>query len=255
MPGHPVKASLTTFSLSILLALLAIACYYGLLWFYEGTPWIEALVESVLVICIWYVVFYYSWYLVNFIPVFQAWVVITVVLEVFSLSVCYLFLSLFGINIWLHLPLIAIMSLLVWFILSQFYITASRKEEESDQAVRELAIVHSEVTEKLDKISVKDGSRIHIIPVYELQHIQASGDYVTLFSGDKQFVKELTMKYLETHLPVNFVRIHRSCIVNTDYILRIELFGKENYHVRLKNGESLKASLTGYKMLKERLKL
>lgn len=50
---------------------------------------------------------------------------------------------------------------------------------------------------------------------------------------------------MAVHLPPCFVRIHRSCIVNVEYILRIELFGKESYHVRLKNGTSLRAVLQG----------
>lgn len=87
----------------------------------------------------------------------------------------------------------------------------------------------------LDRVSVKDGSRIHIIHLEELLYLQAGGDYVTIFTPDGQYVKEQTMKYFETHLPpALFVRIHRSCIVNTEQILRVELFGKENYQVRLK---------------------
>ena len=64
------------------------------------------------------------------------------------------------------------------------------------------------------------------------------------------------MKYFESHLPVaTFIRIHRSCIVNCAYIMRIELFGKETWQVRLKNGASLRASAAGYKLLKERLSI
>lgn len=65
----------------------------------------------------------------------------------------------------------------------------------------------------LDRVSVKDGSRIHIIHLEELLYMQAGGDYVTLFTPGGQYVKEQTMKYFETHLPpALFVRIHRSCI-------------------------------------------
>lgn len=64
------------------------------------------------------------------------------------------------------------------------------------------------------------------------------------------------MKYFEAHLPASqFVRIHRSCIINAEQIMRIELFGKESYQVRLKNGASLRGSNAGYKLLKERLAL
>lgn len=108
----------------------------------------------------------------------------------------------------------------------------------------------------LDRITVKDGSRIHIIQLDELLYIQASGDYVTFFTPTGQFIKEQTMKFFELHLPATrFIRIHRSCIINAEQIMRIELFGKESYQVRLKNGANLRASNAGYKLLKERLSL
>ena len=96
-----------------------------------------------------------------------------------------------------------------------------------------------------------------LIRTDELLYIQACGDYVTLgdpFCG--QYVKEQTMKYFDAHLPsAGFVRVHRSTIVNVTQISRVELFGKENYQLSLKNGVRLKVSNSGYKLLKERLEL
>lgn len=64
------------------------------------------------------------------------------------------------------------------------------------------------------------------------------------------------MKYFETHLPPStFVRIHRSAIVNINYIMRVELFGKESCQVRLNSGLSLRASALGYKLLKDKIGL
>lgn len=64
------------------------------------------------------------------------------------------------------------------------------------------------------------------------------------------------MKYFETHLPESdFVRIHRSAIVQVKQISRLELFGKESYQLILKNGRKLKVSNSGYRLLKERLNL
>lgn len=46
------------------------------------------------------------------------------------------------------------------------------------------------------------------------------------------------MKYFEQSLPpAVFIRIHRFCIVNAEQIVRVELFGKETYQVRLRNGD------------------
>lgn len=110
--------------------------------------------------------------------------------------------------------------------------------------------------EYLDRISVRDSARIHLIPVEELLYIEACGDYVTLFTSGGQYVKEQTMKYFETHLPPGeFIRIHRSTLVNVTQLSRIELYGKENYRITLKNGTKLKVSLSGYRLLKKQLKL
>lgn len=108
----------------------------------------------------------------------------------------------------------------------------------------------------MDRIAIKDGARIHLIPTHELLYIQACGDYVTLITPQGQHVKEQTMKYFEAHLPTAaFVRIHRSTIVNVTQISRVELFGKENYQLLLKNGAKLRVSHSGYRLLKERLEL
>lgn len=138
-----------------------------------------------------------------------------------------------------------VFGILCWIILLQWY-RMNRTDESDFEEIsgteadkgQEEAVPAGETF--LDRVSVKDGSRIHIIHLEELLYLQAGGDYVTIFTPDGQYVKEQTMKYFETHLPpALFVRIHRSCIVNTEQILRVELFGKENYQVRLKNGVCL----------------
>ena len=148
--------------------------------------------------------------------------------------------------------------LLCWIILLQWYrlnrVEVQQVDEFIEPGTMPTEDSASSLEPVLDRVSVKDGARIHIIHLEELLYLQSGGDYVTLFTPSGQYVKEQTMKYFETHLPpALFVRIHRSCIVNTEQILRVELFGKENYQIRLKNGVSLRASSAGYKLLKERL--
>jgi two-component system, LytTR family, response regulator len=110
--------------------------------------------------------------------------------------------------------------------------------------------------ELLQRIAVKNRHKIDVIPVDEILYIEAADDYVMIHTADKNVLKEKTMKFMETHLdPNQFVRIHRSYIVNVNFISRLELYEKESYAVVLKNGKTLKASLTGYKALKQMLKL
>ncbi|MDR3062027.1 MAG: LytTR family transcriptional regulator DNA-binding domain-containing protein [Dysgonamonadaceae bacterium] len=108
----------------------------------------------------------------------------------------------------------------------------------------------------LTRIAVKNQQKIHVIPIQEIDFIEAYGDYVKLHTIKGIFLKEQTMKYLEENLsPQQFLRIHRSFIINVNEVSRIELYEKESYRVYLKNGKSLKASSTGYKALKEIIKL
>lgn len=110
--------------------------------------------------------------------------------------------------------------------------------------------------EFLQRIAVKIRHKIEVIPVTNISHIEADDDYVTIHAGNEKFLKEKTMKYMESHLdPTQFVRIHRSYIVNVNHIARLELYQKETYHVLLKNGTSIRASTTGYKELKSLLNL
>jgi len=95
-----------------------------------------------------------------------------------------------------------------------------------------------------------------VIPVSEIIWLEAEGDYVMIHTAEGRFLKEKTMKYFETHLdPDQFARIHRSAIVNVNQIARVELYDKEQYAVMLHDGTKLKASSTGYKTLKQILKM
>lgn len=108
----------------------------------------------------------------------------------------------------------------------------------------------------LTRVAVKDHQQIHVILVSDIAYIEADGDYVKLHTAAGAFLKEKTMKYFEANLPPQqFIRIHRSFIVNVDEVAKIELFEKEAYHVHLKNGAVLRASSTGYKVLKETVRL
>ena len=117
-----------------------------------------------------------------------------------------------------------------------------------------LHINREKPTEKifLSRVTVKDRKQIHIIPTPEIYYIEACGDYVSLHTEKDAFLKDRTMKYFEENLPPRqFVRIHRSFIANVNEVANIELYEKESYRVRLRNGKILKASINGYKMLKE----
>lgn len=168
--------------------------------------------------------------------------------------------SLFLQRFLLALPLRMTIGLLGWTVLMQWYsIQRNRYMAESFLSPCKEPPAPSSVTypeEIPDRISVKDGSRIHLLHPADILYIQASGDYLSIFTATGQYIKEQTMKHFDQQFsPIGFVRIHRSYIVNIEQIKRIELFGKETYQVILKNNACIRASSAGYKLLKERLGL
>jgi len=108
---------------------------------------------------------------------------------------------------------------------------------------------------KLTQINVKSGQRLDIINVEDIIYLQADGDYVSIVTAQGRFLKEQTMKYFEENLPSEmFARVHRSYIVRLQAISRIEKYGQMQ-QLELCNREKIRVSPSGYRVLKERLKL
>lgn len=115
---------------------------------------------------------------------------------------------------------------------------------------------NNEPDEVLERIAVKSGQKIDVILIPEIIYLQAEGDYVKIFTEKGKYLKEETMKYFQEHLPLKqFVRIHRSYIVNVEKIQKIDVYEKQNQLITLKSGEQIKASIAGYKQLKIALNL
>jgi len=109
--------------------------------------------------------------------------------------------------------------------------------------------------EVLDRIVVKESGKILIVPVTDVFFIEAADDYVVINTANKEYVKNATMKYYEDKLPSkSFVRIHRCCIININYIKEIQPYNKETHSVIMKNGKSIKTSRQGSAELKAILK-
>ena len=109
--------------------------------------------------------------------------------------------------------------------------------------------------EYLDRVVIKNGQKILIIPIAEVRYIEAQDDYTMLYTEKGNFLKQKTMKYFEENLnPSDFIRIHRSYFVKLTLIKQIELFEKESYRVLLQDGTKLPVSKSGYQNLKEIIK-
>jgi two-component system LytT family response regulator len=103
-----------------------------------------------------------------------------------------------------------------------------------------------------ERIVVKDGTRVHVIPVGKLDYVEAQDDYVALHSEGKSYLKQQPIASVEAALdPSKFVRIHRSTIVNLERIARIEPYGKDSRLAILHDGTQLPVSKSGYARLME----
>jgi len=106
--------------------------------------------------------------------------------------------------------------------------------------------------ERPQRIVVKDGTKIHVIPLDKLDYAEAQDDYVALHSLGKTYLKQQPIAELEAALdPARFVRIHRSAIVALDRVARIEPYGKESRIAILHDGSRLPVSKSGYARLME----
>lgn len=102
-----------------------------------------------------------------------------------------------------------------------------------------------------ERIVVKNGGKIRIILLHEILYLQAADDYVKIYTKEGSFLKNKTMAFYETALPSHqFVRTHRSFIVNVQEITRIDPYEKESYLAILKSGAKIPVSKTGYAKLK-----
>jgi len=105
--------------------------------------------------------------------------------------------------------------------------------------------------QKLERVVVKDGSKVQIIPVDKLDYVKAQDDYIDLCSDNKHYLKQQTISNIEKQLdPVRFARIHRSYIVNMERILRIEPYTKDSRVVVLRDGTQIPVSRSGLGRLK-----
>jgi len=118
-------------------------------------------------------------------------------------------------------------------------------------ATKALLQSNNDLPEQTERIVVKTAGKIKIIPVPEVQYLEAADDYVKVYTKEGAFLKNKTMSYFEKSLPPKqFVRTHRSYLVNIQEITRIDAHEKETYLALLKSGSRIPVSKAGYIKLK-----
>lgn len=122
---------------------------------------------------------------------------------------------------------------------------------ETRPAAAELSAAARAPGQYAERLVVKDGTKVTLIPAAKLDYAEAQDDYVALASEGKKHLKQQTIASLEASLdPTEFVRIHRSYLVNLERVARIEPYGKDSRLAILTTGARLPVSRTGYARLK-----
>jgi len=126
----------------------------------------------------------------------------------------------------------------------------------SKKNTEELLETASQSPSQTQRIVVKNGSKIKIIPVQDVFYLEAADDYVKVHTQEGSFLKNKTMNHFEQTLDANlFVRTHRSYIVNIQQITRIDPYEKDNHIAILRSGGKVPVSRNGYVKLRSVLGL
>ena len=128
---------------------------------------------------------------------------------------------------------------------------AKHQKPQKEVDAGELAAAARPAGQYAERIVVKDGTKVTLIPVLKLDYAEALDDYVSLVTEGKKHLKQQTISGLELALdPKLFVRIHRSYLVNLERVTRIEPYGKDSKVAILTNGVRVPVSRAGYARLK-----
>ncbi len=123
---------------------------------------------------------------------------------------------------------------------------------EGEAAMRALVSDAQARHQPIERVLIRDGARVQVIPVARIDYIEAQDDYVAICSEGRQWLKNQRMAELESQLdPQAFLRVHRSYIVNLGTIARIEPTGKDGHCAVLKSGARIPISRSGYQKVRD----
>ncbi len=106
----------------------------------------------------------------------------------------------------------------------------------------------------LERVVIRDGSQVHVVPVDAIDYVEAQDDYVAFRTGGRSLLKDQTLGEVEAQLdPRRFVRVHRSYLLNIERLARVELYAKDSRIAILTDGSKLPISRAGYQRLQRLL--
>jgi two-component system, LytTR family, response regulator len=121
---------------------------------------------------------------------------------------------------------------------------SSTEQKAASSTIEDLKKIFKDfgTADEIATISVKEGTKITLVPVHEIIYLEAAGNYVTIFNNSKKYLHKETLQSLEEKLPTVFARVHKSTIVNTSFIAELHSLYNGDYLIKLKNGQELRLS-------------
>ncbi|WP_332855286.1 LytR/AlgR family response regulator transcription factor [Duganella sp. S19_KUP01_CR8] len=134
------------------------------------------------------------------------------------------------------------------------YARANLGKPDGDSALANMVREAAGRNKPLGRVLIRDGSKVHVINSDKIEVIEAQDDYVQIRSEGKSYLKNQRMAELEEQLDAQqFLRIHRSWIVNIACVDRIEQATKDSYVAILKDGGKVPVSRSGYQKIRAAL--
>ena len=129
--------------------------------------------------------------------------------------------------------------------------------DDCEEILRKLAAGEPvETSPYSDVMSIKDGSEVTRVPVADIQWVDAAGDYMCVHAKDGMHIMRKTMKELEQSLnPKTFIRVHRSALVNINFVKKLVSHVSGEYHLILHNDTELKVSRSHRDKVKAAMKM
>jgi len=135
-----------------------------------------------------------------------------------------------------------------------------------NRAIKRKSLEHSTIEDLLQSlrserkgpfdshIFVQKSEKLFNLPVEEIVYLEASGDYTIITTKADQFVSSSGIGKLEEILnPEVFIRVHRSTIVNVNYLKEIERHFNGGMVVKMQNGKSFPVSRTYAKLIRKKV--
>lgn len=145
---------------------------------------------------------------------------------------------------------------MIYCIFRIYFLHYQTEESEDQQEIENSRETAEPISnETIKRITVKVGQKIKVISIEDILYLKAEDDYVSVVTAEGHWLKSERLKDFESSLPASqFARVHRSYIVNIGKISKIERYGQKQM-LSLTDGKQIKISMTGYKVLREKLNL